>query len=347
MKNNRALYLIVSILCIWCLFLSVNVINNQDNKTEHINEYNVSGFSTDYTKVIETVKPSVVTIKTDKSLSSGFVYAQQDDFTYIVASAHGVIDSSEIKIIFANNLSFDGKVLDYDQYLDLAVIETNVPYTINCLKLSDSSLLKQGEFVVSIGTPTSLEYAGSIEMGMVSNNLLTIDNSIAIENIIYNYYLDVIQTSSNLKNGYSGSPLINMSGEVIGMNTMSNTTNNTFAITSNELKLVADSIISGFKLNKKQLGIIGSYICDMQNYEKSSLNLSIDIINGLYIDKLREGSPSLKFGLKVGDIITSINDISIINIDDYNDAIYNCGEEININIIRNNEPLTISGNFND
>ena len=341
MKNNRLLYLLVIILTIWCIILSV-LLNNNANTTKNINEYNVSGFSTDFTEVIEKDKASVVTIKTDVGISSGFVYDQKGDNVYIVTSFHGVSNANSISVIFANTYAVNGEIVGTDIYADLALLKVNCPYSVSPLNFADSSLVKQGEFVISIGTPTNLDYAGSVELGMVSSKDLTIDNTIGFEANLINYYVDVIQTSSNLKTGYSGSPLINMNGDVIGMNTMSINTSNAFAITSNEIKIIVDNMLNGKKIEKIQLGISGTYVKNMMNYEKANLNLSINTINGLYVSKVKENSICFKAGIKVGDIITNINETPINSIDDYYAAVYKDTNELSINILRNNETISFN-----
>ncbi len=342
MKNSKLPYLLIVLLAIWCFTLSTILYNKYkvDTEKEVINEYDVSGFSTDFTKVIDEHKASIVTINCDGTISSGFVYKQINNKVYILTAYHGVL-GSHINVSFSNVYNTKASLVDKDQYLDLAVLEIETPYNIETLSLGDSSIVSSGEFVITIGTPSSADLSQSVEMGMISADNRVIENSITIDEKVINYYLDVLQLSGNLKSGYSGSPVINMNGEIIGMVTMNATDNINFAITANEIKYVADKIINHEEFNKYQFGIKGKYIKDMDNYIKANLNIAIDTISGLYVDKVMDSSIASSIGIKSGDIVLTINDIEINDINDYFKAAYTKAELIKIVVLRNQEKLTL------
>lgn len=340
MKNNRLIYLILIIMGIWLLILSLSLPTSEKNDQPiNINEINVSGFSTDFTKVVDENKDRIVTISADNNIATGFVYSQNDNRVYIVTAYHSIAGSNNINVSFGVAYNLSAKVLGFDEYCDIALLVVESPYTINHLKLGDATLLKRGEFVINIGTPINIDYAGNVSMAMVSSPLLTIDNSITIEDNTTNYYLDVIALSSNLKSGYSGSPVLNMNGELVGMITMNFDDNFDMAITVNEIKIIVDKLLSENEYHKSLFGIKGIYIKDMPNYEKTNLNLDIEIINGIYVSKVRENSICFNAGIRPGDIITRINDIEIHNINDYLLASYGEYTEFDFEVIRNNETI--------
>ena len=348
MKNNRLAYILIVILMAWLAILSNDLKNTKKANTSNIiNEYEVNGISTDFTKVIDQVKPGVVTANADGTILSGFVYRQNDDEVYIVTAYHGVSNSNTISVIFGSSYSAVAELLGHDLYTDLAVLRVNSPYIIEPMKLGDTTLLKQGEFVFSIGTPVSLDYAGSVELGMVSSANLVLENTISVEEERYNYYLNVIQLSSQLAAGYSGSPVINMNGEVIGINTMALNSNTSFAITVNEVRRVADTIINNEELTHNYLGIKGKFIKDMYNYEKSNLNVSLDTIDGLYAARVRDNSIAYAAGIRSGDIISSVNGIEIRGLNDYLDILYMKADTFTFEYIRNGESATAEVTNND
>lgn len=348
MKNNRLVYLLIAILTVWLLYLTFNTIDTSGNSGSlNVNEYNVTGFSTDFTQTIADVKSTVVTIETDNSISTGFVYAQNGLKTYIVSTYHGVSNANNIIVNFDSSYKVVGNILGYDAYSDVAVIECEIPYEVKTTKLADSSLTKQGEFVICIGTPSSLEYKGSVEMGIVSNNLVTIENQVTYEENIYDYYENLIQLSSNLKQGYSGAPIINMNSEAIGMCLMKADSNTNFVLSANELRIIADKIINGEVYTKTQFGISGTYLSSLANYEKTFLNLSVETTDGLYISKIKENGLGFKFGIRVGDVITSINGFEIATYDDYLNVVYANAETFEISVIRAGEQITLTGSIND
>lgn len=342
-NKNRLIYLLIIIAFAWLLMLTFYKPNKKENQSITINEYDVSGFSTDFTKIVSDNKDSVVTIVTDNSTLSGFVYKQVDNNIYIVTAYHGVSSANNINVLFGSSYTVNANLVAYDFYTDIAILQIESPYTINALKIGDTSLLNAGEFVLNIGTPSSIEYAGSIELSMVSKPLLTIDNAITYNATRYNYYLNVLQLSSSLKSGYSGSPVFNMAGEVVGINTMSSS-DNSFAISANELRIVADSIINNEEINRNLFGIDGVLVKDMPNYEKTNLNLDIQTINGLYVKSVKDSSLGFSAGILAKDVILKINDIEINSFNDYLQAIYQNSETFTFEVLRDNQNITLGIN---
>ena len=344
MKNNRLLYVLIVILAIWLGFVSREVFSGRENNSQNIiNQYNVTGFSTDFTRIIDEINPSVVTINADGNISSGFIYAQNGDDVYILSTYHGVSGANNINITFASTYSQKAEIIGHDNFTDLSVLKVSTPYQMQKLKVGDSNLLKKGEFVICIGTPVSMDYASSVELGMISLKNVTVENTVTVEDERLNYYLNLIELSANLLNGYSGSPLINMNGEFVGMMTMNLSNSFNFAITANEIQKVADMIIDNKEVIRNNLGVKGSYVSEMYNYEKANLNISIDTINGIYVSKIKEGSLAYEAGVKSGDIILSINNKQIFTINDYLDVMYSEDVEEFVFEYLHNSEVIVSG----
>lgn len=348
MKNNRLVYILISILTIW---LTVNTVSTNKEKErgieENINKYVVSGFSTDLTKVVDSVKSSVVTVNADGTISSGFVYKQDENKVYVITSYHGIENAISIYVTFDNAYVTTAKVVHNDIFSDIAILEIETPYEIKPMVLGDSSICTTGEFVISIGTPTSIDYAGTVELGLISNELISIENEITVNDKKYSYFEDLIQISSNLKPGYSGAPIINMKGEVIGMCLMNDDSGNNFVLPINEIRTLCDRYFVSDSAHKVQLGIKGIYVNKLENYEKSYLNLSLETINGLYVLKVKENSISNIAGVKAGDVIKSINGKDIANTNDYLNAVYTNETSFEFIVNRNNEDLKFIGVIND
>ncbi|MBQ0035973.1 MAG: serine protease [Firmicutes bacterium] len=348
MKNNSIVIILLIIVLIWLTALTVSMSKKEETaKNENIDEYNVSGFSTDFTKIIDEVKSSVVTVNADNTISSGFAYKQVEDKLYVITTYHGVSDATYITVTFDSAYSCQGEIIGFDAFNDLAVIELVVPYDIQIAKFGDASLLKAGEFVISIGTPNSLEYRNSVELGMISNDIVNVENTIEYEEQRYVYDMNLMVLSNNLKQGYSGSPVFNMAGEVIGMSLMKEEDDTSFALTINEAKLIADKLIEGNTVNKLNLGVKGTFIKNLQNYEKSYLNLNVEIINGLYVNKVNENSLASNVGIKQGDVILTINGVEVNDINGYLNILYSDETSFTFNIVRDNETIEIIGNLND
>ena len=342
-NNNRLLYLLMVIALVWLAVLSFGKPRNvQPDNNVQINEYSVSGFATDFTKIVDENKGSIVTVMSDLATASGFVFRQDGETVYIVSAYHAVQGAAHINVLFGSSYQTGAIMIGYDEFTDLCVLAIKTPYDIRPLKMGDATLLKSGEFVISVGTPLSQEYAGSVIMGMVSDPLLSIDNTITVNGEKHNYYLDVIQLSLDTKEGYSGSPLLNMNGEVVGMNTMERDDELNFALTANEINKVANLIISGEPYERNLLDIKEIYVRDMENYEKSNLNLKIDTISGIYASKVRDFSPAYNAGIRTGDVITAINGQEIVSLDDYLEILYAPAEDFEFSVVRNGEELNLT-----
>lgn len=340
-KNNRLIYILILILSVWLMVLSFRP-NSTVSKQEIVNEYNVSGFSTDFTKIIEENSSSVVSISADGNVLSGFIYRQDGDKVYVLTAYHGIEDAGNITVIFGSSYSVNAIMKGYDVYTDLAVLELESPYQVSPAKIGDATLLKKGEFIICIGTPVSLDYAGSIQLGMIADERLTVENSISVNYETHEYYLDVIELSSALIPGYSGGPLFNMNGEVTGMITMSLDDRISFALTANEIRTAADRIITEQEGEKTNYGIKGTYIKEMRNYEKANLNLDIQTISGLYVQKVMDNSLASIAGVKSGDVVLKINDVSLDGLNEYLQVSYQPYESYSFEILRNGETLTLS-----
>lgn len=349
MKNNRLLYLFIIILVIWNITLTVLLSANKKedpiNQTSVI-ETNVTGFSTDLTKVIEQSKSSVVVVETNNFVSSGIVYKYIEGKAYIVSSYHGISDDSEIKVTFASGAVYDAKLLGKDIFADLAVLEIDSNVDIIPIKLGDSNIINNGEFMVCIGTPKSTQYANSSGLAFVSSKLRSLNNSIIYNEEPFEYVTNLIQLDANLSQGYSGAPVINMAGETIGIVTMKDDVAY-FAMPINEIKYIADNIIDNNDYLKIQFGFRGQFVKDLEVYEKNQLNIPLDVIDGYSIKEVKANSLASKIGLKEQDIILSINEIQIKTYDDLLEAEYKEITDLSFDIIRNNELLTLTGTIND
>lgn len=347
-KNNRLLFLLIIILVIWNVILTVLLSNANievTNKTD-INQTTVTGFSTDLTKIFADNKSSVVVVESGSSLSSGIIYKSIDDTVYVVTTYHGIADSNYIRVVFASGASHEASLVDKDIFSDIAVLEVKADFDVIPVKLGNSDLLNDGEFLACIGTPTNIQYANSNELAIVSNKLRTINNSITFDDNNYEYYIDAIQLSSDLKEGYSGSPIFNMAGEVHGLITMKDDTA-VFALPINEVKIIADNIINGKEYNKIQFGFKGVIVNELETYEKNQLNVSLDINNGFLINSIKSNSFANSLGLKTSDVIISINDKTINKYADLLEIEYTDARTFELKVERNGEEIVLTGSIND
>lgn len=261
--------------------------------------------------------PSVVSIscqtRNGSNSGTGVILSSKG---YIVTNAHVVENAIAVTVQLTDNRSFEASLVGSDEISDLAVLYISAQDLIPA-QFGDSNALRVGDTVTAIGDPLGVEFRGSFTDGIVS----AINRDVTIEGRT----MSLIQTNAALNSGNSGGPLINCYGQVIGINTMKIGvfTNNSgveglgFAIPSTTVKDVVDQIIEqGYVSGRPTLGITGDALSSFYQYYYR-------MPAGLYITNVSRGSHADSYGVEPGDILMSIDDTRILNMDDLNTVLYN------------------------
>ena len=220
-------------------------------------------------------------------VGSGFVF---DKKGHIISNAHVVKDANKVVVTFLDGRSYNADIIGIDTYTDIAVIKVNADLSLlHPLSIGDSSKLKVGEEIAAIGNPFGL--SGSMTSGIVSQlgRLLPTSSNYQIP--------DVIQTDAAINPGNSGGPLLNMRGEIVGINTAIQSTTGEFigvgfAIPSQTVAKIVPTLIADGEYKHPWIGIAGR---DIDPDMASALNLK-DVIGFLVITVV-EDSPASKAGL--------------------------------------------------
>ena len=285
------------------------------------------------------------------SVGSGFVY---DILGHIITNAHVVEGSDKITVTFLDGSQYNSEIIGVDRFTDIAVIKVNEkPRLLHPLTVGDSSLLKVGEGVAAIGNPFGL--AGSMTSGIVSQ----IGRLLPSQNTGFSIP-DVIQTDAAINPGNSGGPLLNMRGEVVGINTAIQSSIGEFsgigfAVPSNTISKIVPTLIEEGKYAHPWIGILGKDI-DPDLAKVRGLNDA----KGFLILNVVEGSPAEKAGLKGmseiseidgdeypvdGDIVISVDDKEVRNISDlliHLQREKTVGDEMVLGVLRNGEFMHIT-----
>lgn len=306
------------------------------------------------TQVYNAARRSVVLIKvttlTGSGQGSGFVY---DTEGRIITNNHVVENSLKIEVTFIDGTTVQAKLVGRDPYSDLAVIDVDVdPYILHPLRLGDSSELVVGETVVAIGNPYGL--ASTMTLGIVSalGRQMEAPAGYAI--------VDVIQTDAAINPGNSGGPLLNLKGEVVGMNTaiISETRQFSgigFAIPSNTIAREVPSLISKGSYSHPYLGIQGM---DLTPAMAEAMGLDKKT-KGALITTVVPGGPAEKAGLRGGtmdvliegitvriggDVILGVENNVVKNLYDlivYMERYKKPGDSVNMKILRSNSIIDV------
>jgi 2-alkenal reductase len=252
------------------------------------------------------VSPGVVAIRAyasngTGSLGSGWVYSGEG---YIVTNDHVVTGASKVEVDFPTGYKTYGTVVGADPHSDLAAIKVSVPASeLHPLTLGDSSTLQPGQIVVAIGNPFGLN--GTMTTGIVSAVGRAITSDVQASSGGYYSTGDIIQTDAALNPGNSGGPLLNMNGEVVGVNSSIRTTGYTdtgepvnsgigFAISINIIKRVIPKLIADGKFDYPYLGISTSDNLTLAAIETLGLKSN----TGIYVTGVVPGGPAEQAGVR-------------------------------------------------
>ncbi len=267
------------------------------------------------------------------SAGSGFLVSTDG---YIVTNNHVIKDATQITVTLNDGREYPATVKGVDSRTDLAVLkieEKDLPY----LTFGDSDGLKIGEWVVAIGNPFGLE--ATLTQGVVSAK--------GRQDLGIASYEDFIQTDAAINPGNSGGPLLNLQGDVIGVNTAIFSRSGGYmgiglAIPSRMAQNVIDQILDTGTVQRAYLGIV------LQPVDKElSVALGLEKQEGILISDIVKESPAAMAGLVQGDIIVQYNDKTVKNVSKFrNDvAMMNPGTDLKLKILRNNKPMTIAVNL--
>ncbi len=265
------------------------------------------------TSLYERVSPGVVSLLVENgqggSTGSGFVIDRQG---HIVTNYHVVEGATNVEVDFLFGLKVRGEVIGTDLDSDLAVVKVDVPENVLLpLPLGDSDQVRVGQTVVAIGNPFQLN--GTMTLGIVSAKGRTLESLRQAERGSFFTAGDIIQTDAAINPGNSGGPLLNLNGEVIGVNRAIRTTGTTitgdpvnsgigFSISSNIVRRVVPELIANGKYDYPYLGITSRSNLTLRMIEE----LGLPRQTGAYITAVTPGSPADRAGLRGGSRPTSI-----------------------------------------
>lgn len=258
---------------------------------------------------------------------------------YIVTNAHVVTDAQTITVTLSDRRHFTAKVIGMDKPSDIALLQIKAK-NLNAVTIGDSNTLKVGDFVAAIGNPFGV-LSQTVTSGIVSGLGRT---TLGIEN-----YENFIQTDAPINPGNSGGALINMQGQLVGINTAILAPNRGsigigFAIPSNMTKSVVQQLLEYGNVKRGALGIGAQ---DLTPELANAFNMTDT--KGAAVTQVLPSSPAQQAGLQVGDIITDVNNVPVKNASDVVNTVgfLRVDSRININIIRNGKKLTVSASLLD
>lgn len=349
-----------------------NSTSNQANTTSVNNVQYTNDTST--TQAVEKVQDAVVSVinyqtQSSNSLSSifgniessdelavagegsGVIYKKDGDTAYIVTNNHVISGAEKIDILLASGEKLSGELVGADTYSDIAVIKIAADKVTTIAEFANSDTIKVGETAIAIGSPLGSVYANTVTQGIISSLSRTVTSQTEDGQTIST---NAIQTDTAINPGNSGGPLINIQGQVIGINSSKITSSSVsssgvavegmgFAIPSNDTVQIINQLETNGKVTRPALGVQMVNLTDLSTSQLEKAGLAnTDLTSGVLIVSTQSGLPADgKF--EPYDVIIEIDGETIENKSDLQSELYKhqIGDTITVTYYRNNKKMTV------
>lgn len=281
---------------------------------------------------------------------SGVIYKKDGDTAYVVTNNHVVDGASSLEILLANGNKVKGTLVGKDAYSDLAVIKMAAKDVSKVATFGDSTKLTVGEPAIAIGSPLGSQYANSATEGIISSlsrQVIMKNESNETVNI------NALQTDAAINPGNSGGALVNVEGQVIGINSSKISATGAsssdvsvegmgFAIPSNDVVSIISKLEKDGEIKRPALGVQMLDLASISSQNQAQLKLPSAVTAGVVIAKVQDGLPAAAAGLKKYDVITKIGDTKVTSGTELQTALYkyNIGDSMKITYYRDGKENT-------
>ena len=279
---------------------------------------------------------------------SGAVYKITDDRAYIFTNNHVVEGSDVVEVLFQNGKHVEATVEGTDVWTDLAVLSIDSEEIETKIEFGNSDKLKVGEPAIAIGSPLGTEFASSVTSGIISG----IGRTVPVDTTgdqQYDWEMTAIQTDAAINPGNSGGPLVNISGQVIGINSMKISSATIegmgFSIPSNDAIDIINQLEKDGEVIRPHLGITMidlAYVSKEQ--QTNELNLDGDLTEGIVVTRVATGSSADKGGIQPRDVIVGFDGEEVENSVRLRQLLYTTevGKTVEIEFYRDGQPKVIN-----
>ncbi|OEH93082.1 S1C family serine protease [Bacillus solimangrovi] len=330
---------------------------DQEQKVGETTTLNVN-VETAITDAVDKALPSVVGVvniqevgfweqqgATEAGTGSGVIYKKEGDSAFVVTNDHVVKGATKLEVSLSDGSRIPAELVGSDVYTDLAVLRIDGSLVNTVAEFGSSENIKIGEPVVAIGNPLGLQFAGSVTRGIISGKERSLDIDLD-ENGQIDWQAEVIQTDAAINPGNSGGALVNLDGQVIGINSMKIAQQEvegigfSIPVTSVVKPIIADLEQHG-EVKRPFIGISMRSLSEIPSYHwQETLKLPQEITKGVFIVEVVPGSPAIQAGLKEFDVITQLDGQDINDLLELRKYLYskkNIGDTMTITYYRSGE----------
>lgn len=357
---------IIGALLVWFLMPKSDVpetnVDKSADESVTSNERVSIEIDTEITEVVGKVTDSVVGVTNlqtvrdiwsstettqETGTGSGVIYKKQDGKAYVVTNHHVVEDSTELDVTFDDGTKTPGKLVGSDVWTDLAVIEIDAAEVNTVAEFGDSDVLKRGEAVIAIGNPLGLGFSGSVTLGVLSGK----DRSIPVDfnrDGVVDWYADVLQTDAAINPGNSGGALMNLAGQLIGINSMKISEETVegigLAIPINLAMPIIEKLEKDGEVIRPTMGVTLIDLSIIPAQQAVVLKLPNDVKEGVVINEVIPNSPAEVAGIQRYDVIVEMDGEKIKDMVELRKHLYNekeVGDTLKMKVYREGGLLEI------
>ena len=345
--REKLLYIIIILLVLFGGIFGTLYFTKDDERQVFSSKKNVTISESDSIyEAVDKIYDAVVLIESYQngqavSSGSGFVYKKDGKNAYIMTNYHVVEGASSVKITNTAEETADATYLGGDSYADIAVLKVDADAALEVAELGDSTESRIGDTVFTVGTPLASEYMGTVTKGIISGETRTIEVSDGSES----YMMEAIQTDASINPGNSGGPLVNINGEVIGINSMKLASDEVegmgFAIPIEVAMASIDKLENGEEIERPLLGISMYDVTNTVMLYRNNLRVDDNITNGVVVADVENGSAAAEAGLEKNDVITKMDGETVKNSSHLKFMLYKheVGDTIKLTIIRDGKSM--------
>ncbi|UOR11117.1 S1C family serine protease [Halobacillus amylolyticus] len=280
---------------------------------------------------------------------SGVIYKKDGNQAYIVTNHHVVENASQLEVILSDGTKVEAELKGSDPLTDLAVLQIDSEHVEEVAELGSAEDVEVGQTAIAIGNPLGMEFAGSVTKGIVSglNRNIPVDINGDRQP---DWQTEVIQTDAAINPGNSGGALVNLQGEVIGINSMKIAKEKVegigFAIPMDVAKPVIKDLENHGSVERPYMGVSLQDVSQVPgSILERKLNLPSAVKQGVIVAGVAQGTPAADANLQKYDVITKIDDKKVTSLMSLRHYLYTeakAGEQVELTVYRNGEPMKVS-----
>ena len=334
--------------------ISIDINTNQP--TAQADELNLGKNQEAVTQAIDETSKAVVGVSNIQDTrqgaqkagtGSGVIYKEDGDQAFVATNHHVVENASSLEVILSGGKKVDAELMGSDPLTDLAVLRIDSEHVEKVADLADADNVEVGQTAIAIGNPLGMEFAGSATKGIVSglNRNIPVDINGDQQP---DWQTEVIQTDAAINPGNSGGALINLQGEVIGINSMKIAKEEVegigFSIPMNVAKPVIEDLETNGEVERPYMGVSLQDVSQVPGAAlQQQLNLPSDVTNGVIVGGVEQGSPAQEAGLEQYDVITKMDGKEVKSLMDLRQYLYNeteNGDTVELTVYRDGQQTT-------